>query len=152
MNESDHHPCGWISLTIVLMWYISMNWISSMYSSFIHMVIFIHVISMLFTFSYFFLYQGSKYTLSIPIMWTSFIHVFQFHPCQNSLKSDKFDHVAQFHSRDQVHSNVSSMWSKFSWISSISLNCYFTPNTVLTSMPCMWENPISCQIYPISII
>jgi hypothetical protein len=54
----------------------SINVINFHELSFIHMVICIHVISTLFTCSY----QYSNCTLSIPIMWTSFIHVFQFHP------------------------------------------------------------------------
>jgi hypothetical protein len=72
-----------------------MNWVSSIWLnfidnsinvinfnelSFIHMVICIYLISMLFTCSCFFLYQYSKCMLSIAITWTSFIDVFQFHP------------------------------------------------------------------------
>jgi hypothetical protein len=155
----------------------SINVINFNELSFIHMVICIHVISMLFTCSCFFLYQYSKmYVVTsnhvnkfhsyVPISSKSFTityivnfiqgmrlkHMVQFHPRQNSSKSNKFNHMAQFHSCDQVHPNVASMESKFSWISSVSLNFYFMPNTVLTLMPCMRENPISCQIYPISII
>jgi hypothetical protein len=116
MNESDHHPCGWISLTIVLMWYISMNWVSSMYSSFIHMVICIHVISMLFTSSCFFLYQYSKYTLSIPIMWTSFIHVFQFHPRDETQTYGPIPSMSKFIAKRQVqpYGPISFMWSSSS--------------------------------------
>jgi hypothetical protein len=129
-NESDHHPCGWISSTIDN----SINVINFNELSFIHMVICIHVISMLFTCSCFFLYQYSKmYVVNsnhvnkfhsyVPISSKSFTitqvvnfiqgmrlkHMVQFHPRQNSSKSDKFNHMAQFHSCDQVHPNVLSM-------------------------------------------
>jgi hypothetical protein len=112
----------------------SINVINFNELSFIHMVICIHVISMLFTCSCFFLYQNSKmYVVNsnhvnkfhscVPISskWFTITHVVnfiqgmrlkhmvQFHPCQNSSQSDKFNHMAQFHSCDQVHPNVSSM-------------------------------------------
>jgi hypothetical protein len=144
-----------------------MNWVSSMYSSFIHLFIwyqcysdvhvsfYINIVNICCQFQSCVPISSKWFTITHVVNFIQgmrFKHMVQFHPCQNSSKSDKFNHMAQFHSCDQVHPNVSSMYSKFSWISSISLNFYFTHNTILTSMSYMWENPISCQIYPISII